>query len=125
MEVTKSPQGKQPLTKSQCNKKLLAIKDAMDLLEGKWKIHILAVLCDSPMRYSDILREVDGISGKMLSRQLKEMELNKLVTRNVINTQPLVVEYQLTDYGLSFRDVLAQLALWGERHREHILKNQE
>lgn len=125
MQVTNSPQTEQRLSKSACHKTIMAVKDAMYLLEGKWKIHILTVLCFHPMRYTDILREVEGISGKMLSRQLKEMELNKLVKRIATNPQNTTVEYQLTEYGHSFKDVVKQLALWGQRHREHILAGDE
>ena len=61
----------------ECGKTIMAIHDVMDLLNGKWKVSIIACLCYEKMRYSDLLREIKGISGKMLSRDLKELETSK------------------------------------------------
>jgi DNA-binding HxlR family transcriptional regulator len=63
-------------SRTQCNQTIMAVHDAMDVLNGKWKISIVAALCFDKKRYSDLMREVHGISGKMLSRELKEMETN-------------------------------------------------
>ena len=82
--------------KNTCNQRLLAVQDAMDVLNGRWKIAIIASLCFNTLRFTDLLREVEGISGKMLSRELKNLEENQLVTRTVLNTQPITVEYELT-----------------------------
>lgn len=104
-----------------CKKTIMAVHDAMDILGGKWKISIVAALCFNPKRYSDILRDVNGISGKMLSRELKEMEMNKLITRTVLDTQPVTVEYALTEYGQKLKATIQQLAAWGLEHRKEIL----
>lgn len=99
----------------------MAVHDAMYMLSGKWKISIVSSLCFHPKRYSDILKDVQGISGKMLSRELKEMELNKLVKRTVLDTQPVTVQYQLTEYGQKLKPMIDCLALWGREHREMII----
>lgn len=104
-----------------CGKKIRAIHDAMDILNGKWKISIISCLCYEKMRYTDLLREVQGISGKMLSRDLKELEVNELVTRTVLDTQPITVEYALTEYGLTLKALTAAIADWGLKHRERII----
>src|SRR5690606_27977000 len=84
----------------ECKKQIMAVHDAMDLLGGKWKISIVAVLCyHNKRRFSDILNDVNGISNKMLSKELKDLEINKLVKRSVLDTQPITVEYTLTEYG--------------------------
>ena len=79
--------------------KLFESSDTMEILTGKWKVSIIACLCYQPMRYSELLKEVKGISGKMLSRELKDLEMNQLIERNVLNTAPVAVEYRITEYG--------------------------
>lgn len=65
-------------------KKIQAVHDTMDVLGGKWKISILSALCFGKKRYSELLRAVNGISGKVLSRELKDMEMNMLIRRTVL-----------------------------------------
>ncbi|HRB70946.1 helix-turn-helix domain-containing protein [Flavobacterium sp. WV_118_3] len=105
-----------------CNKAIMAVHDAMYVLGGKWKISIIASLLFGKKRYSDILKDVDGISGKMLSRELKEMEINQLIKRTVITTQPVSVMYELTPYGETVQPVITILAQWGIAHRDLITK---
>lgn len=105
----------------ECKKTIMAVHDAMDVLSGKWKISIIAALCYNPKRYSDILRDVKGISGKMLSRELKEMEMNQLVSRTVLDTQPVTVQYELTAYGQKLKSVIESLGAWGAEHRKTII----
>lgn len=105
----------------ECRKTILAIHDAMDVLNGKWTISIVTSLSFGKKRYSEILREVQGISGKMLSRELKDMEMNELVKRTVLATQPITVEYELTEYGHKLRTVIDHLAIWGIEHRTRIM----
>ena len=109
-------------TGHECKKSILAVHDAMYVLGGKWKISIVASLLFGPKRYSDILRDVAGISGKMLSRELKEMETNLLIKRTVVSTQPVTVSYKLTEYGESAKPVIDVLAKWGEVHRKCITR---
>jgi len=104
-----------------CGQTILAIHDVMDLLNGKWKVSIIACLCFEKMRYSDLLREVRGISGKMLSRELKELEMNQLITRTVLNTQPVTVEYEITEYGSTLKNLTSTIAEWGITHRKRIM----
>jgi DNA-binding HxlR family transcriptional regulator len=106
----------------ECKKAILAVHDAMDVLSGKWKIYIIAALCFNKKRYSDLLRDIRGISGKMLSRELKELETHRLVKRTVMDTQPITVSYELTEYGLKLKEVINQLAVWGMEHRKMIIE---
>lgn len=103
-----------------CNQKIMAIDDAMYVLGGKWKIHIIGALCFGKLRYSDLLDNIKNISGKMLSRELKDMEMNLLIFRKVQNTRPITVEYELTEYGKTLIPVIDKLADWGLTHRETI-----
>jgi DNA-binding HxlR family transcriptional regulator len=108
-------------SRKECTNTVIAIHDVMDILNGKWKVSIIACLCYQKMRYSDILREVKGISGKMLSRDLKELETNLLITRTVLNTQPITVEYEITEYGSTLKNVINVIAAWGFEHRKKIM----
>lgn len=105
----------------ECNYKILAIHDTMDLLNGKWKVSIIACLCFKTMRYSELLRNISGISGKMLSRDLKELEMNHLISRNVLNTKPITVEYEITEYGATLKDLTNVISQWGLNHRNKII----
>ena len=106
----------------ECKRNIMAVNDAMYVLSGKWKIQIIASMCfNAERRFSDILHDVKGISNKMLSKELKEMEVNKLVTRTVFDTQPPTVKYKLSDYGKSLQDIIQMLSEWGMKHRKMIL----
>ena len=106
----------------ECNTQIMAVHDAMDVLSGKWKISIIAVLCyHSWRRFSEILNEVNGISNKMLSKELKELEMDQLVKRTVLDTQPVGVEYTLTEYGKELNVMIGNLSDWGIKHRKKIL----
>lgn len=102
-------------------KQIMAVHDAMDVLNGKWKIAIISSICyHNQRRFSDILTDIDGISNKMLSQELKALEMNKLVTRIVLDTQPVSVLYQLTEYGKTLQIIIDSLADWGTEHRRVI-----
>lgn len=107
--------------KKDCSQKILAISDTMEILNGKWKMSIIACLCYRPMRYSELLKEVKGISGKVLSRELKDLEMNDLILRTVLNTAPVGVEYQITEYGESLKQLTNTIADWGLTHRNRII----
>jgi len=99
-----------------------AVQDSMDVLNGKWKISIISSICYyNKRRFSDILGDIEGISNKMLSKELKELELNKLVKRTVLDTQPVTVQYELTAHGKTLQTIINNLTEWGIRHRKEII----
>jgi DNA-binding HxlR family transcriptional regulator len=102
-------------------KEIMAVHDAMDVLNGKWKISIISSICYyNERRFSDILNDVNGISNKMLSKELKELEVNKLIKRTVLDTQPVTVKYNLTEYGKTLQTIINNLSDWGIEHRKVI-----
>jgi DNA-binding HxlR family transcriptional regulator len=104
-------------------KEMRAVQDSMDVLNGKWKIAILSSICYyNKRRFSDILNDVDGISNRMLSKELKELEINMLIQRSVLDTQPITVQYQLTEHGLTLRTIINNLTDWGIAHRKKIIE---
>ncbi len=107
-----------------CKVRITAIKDTMEILSGKWKFHILGTLIGGgKMRFMDLLREVDGIGSKMLSKELQDMEMNKLINRTVINTKPVTVEYEITEYGQTLERIIDEIANWGITYRNSLYKN--
>lgn len=108
-------------TTTNCKKQINAISDAMEILSGKWKFHILGTLMQSDkMRFMDLKREVDGIGAKMLSKELQDMEMNHLVSRTVLATIPITVEYKLTGYGKTLEPIIKEIANWGVQYRKSI-----
>jgi DNA-binding HxlR family transcriptional regulator len=105
-----------------CNSVLGAIGDALYVIGGKWKLRVIAALREDNKRFNEIQRTVEGISARVLSAELKELELNGFVKRIVHTQTPVVVEYQLTGYADTLSDVLQSLAAWGNMHRDKLRK---
>ena len=97
-----------------------AIRDAMETLNGSWKLSILLALKGGAKRFRQIAREVEGISDKMLSKELKDLETNLLVKRTVYDTFPLTVEYEITEHADTLQEVMFALTKWGKLHRKKI-----
>jgi len=111
----------QKLDAAVCSRRLLAIRDTMELLSGKWKIQIIGVLMEHDrLRFMDLLREVDGIAAKMLSKELQDLEVNELVKRTVCNTKPITVSYEITAYGRTLENIISEIAEWGWEHRKKL-----
>ena len=105
-----------------CRFRTNAVKDSMELLTGKWKIHILGTLLyGGKMRFMDLQREIAGIGSKMLSKELQDLEMNQLITRTVLNTKPITVEYDLTSFGRTLEPIIDAIAQWGIDYRETVL----
>ncbi len=112
---------KEYLSTPRCEKMLNGIEDALYVLGGKWKLRIIVGLLDGDKRFNELQRTVNGISAKVLSDELKKLELNGFIRRQVYaDTRPVVVEYGLTDYALTLKELLQLLSEWGEMHKERI-----
>lgn len=109
------------LPANDCSKAMLSIKDALQAVDGRWKLLILYSLCSGPKRFKEISREVNGITDKTLSKELKDLHANKLINREVHDTFPPTVEYTMTPHGLSLKKVLYELWTWGLAHRKEVI----
>ena len=107
---------------SECASSILPVRDALDILNGKWKLPIIIALSFGNKRFSQIAREIPGITDKMLSKELRDLEQNELVKRTVYDTVPVTVEYAMTPYGKSLHRVISELRKWGVQHRKRIMK---
>ena len=111
------------LSTEACGKALLPVKDALDILSGKWKLQIILSLTFGKKRFKQIQREIPGLTPKMLSKELKELEINDLAVRHVYDTVPVSVEYELTPYGRTLKPLIGELHKWGEKHRKRVIAN--
>lgn len=109
------------ISEQECSKRLLPVKDALDILSGKWKLQIILSLTFGKKRFKQIQREIPGLTPKMLSKELKELEINELASRRVYDTQPVTVEYELTPYGRTLKPLIGELHKWGSTHRKRII----
>ena len=98
-----------------------ALQDTIYVIGGKWKLPIINSLCNGNRRFRDIERSIPGITTRMLSRELKEMEANKLVKRTVTPNTPVMVEYTVTSYCRSFGDIILEMIKWGKQHRKKVM----
>lgn len=103
----------------------IGVEATMDVIGGKWKPIILCNLRHGPLRTSELKKQISGISQKMLTQQLRELEQANIITRKVFNQVPPKVEYSLSDYGNTLGVVLDNLCSWGEMHVDVLQKKGE
>jgi DNA-binding HxlR family transcriptional regulator len=96
------------------------VEAAIDVIGGKWKALILWWLQQRTWRFAELRRQMPGITEKMLTQQLRELEADGIVARQVYATVPPKVEYSLTEYGLSLKRALRAICDWGRHHMERI-----
>lgn len=111
------------LSSSECTSALSAVGDALYVIGGKWKLRIIIGLSEGNKRFNELQRTVPGISARVLSNELKSLELNGFVRRKVYADQsPVVVEYERTDYADSLQHVVGALHDWGVTHRQKLMQ---
>jgi DNA-binding HxlR family transcriptional regulator len=110
------------LGESECTQSLAAVGDALYVIGGKWKLRIIIALREGHKRFNELQRTVEGISARVLSNELKELEMNGFVKRNVYTDPAILVEYEITEYSQSLNGVLDALREWGTKHRDKIRK---
>ncbi|MCL4640809.1 MULTISPECIES: winged helix-turn-helix transcriptional regulator [Olivibacter] len=98
---------------------------SLSIIGGRWKPAILCRLAYGKMRYSDLKNSIDGISERMLVAQLRELEKDYIVKRNVYAVVPPRVEYELTDLGLTMRPMLQAMSDWGNMHRKTTVRKKD
>lgn len=101
---------------------LRALQDTLYFIGGKWRVPVINSLCNGHRRFREIERSIPGITTRMLSRELKDMEMNKLVLRKVYAETPVLVEYEPTAYCRTFGNIIQEMINWGRKHRKKILK---
>ena len=91
-----------------------SIEKGMRIIGGKWTGSIIYHLKDEPVRFNDLSRMLGGASKKMIDQRLKELESRGMVIRKLVSDRPVVVTYELSDFGRSALQILEQLRVWSE-----------
>jgi DNA-binding HxlR family transcriptional regulator len=103
-----------------CKSTHRAVNDTLEVIGGKWKLVILAVLLERTYRFKELSREI-SISPRILSKELRELEQHQLVTRTVCDTRPITVEYAATPYSRTLHGVVMAMREWGLTHHQTIV----
>ena len=104
----------------ECHKVLMAVSDALYAIGGKWKLMIIIAMARGNKRFTEIQRQVIGISARVLSSELKELEMNGFIVKKVENGYPVTIEYELLPYSHTLEEVVGAMTKWGMQHREKI-----
>lgn len=101
----------------ECREMILPVRDALDVISGKWKISILIAITLGNRRFMELQNAIPNITPRMLSKELKELEMNLLVERKVYDSIPVTIEYERTEHSKSLDPLIEELRKWGEHHR--------
>lgn len=104
----------------ECNRVLSAVSDALYAIGGKWKLMIIIAMARGNNRFTELQRQVKGISARVLSSELKELEMNGFIVKKVSVGYPVVIEYELLPYSHTLEEVVGAMTRWGMQHREKI-----
>ena len=99
---------------------MLSVRDALDVISGKWKLMIMISISSGNFRFREIERSIPKITSKVLAKELKDLEEHHLIKRTVYDNIPVVIEYTITAYAKTLRPVVKELSDWGAKHRKKI-----
>lgn len=97
-----------------------SVETTLKVVGGKWKPVILCHLTEGIKRFSELKRDMPDITQKMLTQQLRELEDDGIIDRKVYTQVPPKVEYSLTEYGATIKEVLDVMSVWGLKHQQKI-----
>lgn len=106
------------------NQKQIQLRDVQDVIEvigGRWRGAILASLCDKEKRFNELKRDLGTITPHTLAKELKYLEMNKLLRREVDAKNSVAVIYSLTKHGKSLEPLIEHIVVWGQTHRNVII----
>jgi DNA-binding HxlR family transcriptional regulator len=107
--------------KGDCQSMMLAVRDTLDVISGKWKLLIIISINNGNKRFREIERSIPKITSKVLAKELKDLEEHKLIKRTVYDDSPVLVEYTVTDYVKSLENLILEMYKWGVGHRKKII----
>lgn len=102
--------------------KIRFVQDTYYVIGGKWKLPIIISIYHGNKRFNEMLSSIPGITNRVLSKELRHLEANELISRKVYDDYSARIEYTLTAYCHSVTEVLQAMEKWGEQHRERIKK---
>lgn len=104
----------------ECLSSLVPVKDTLDAIGGKWKILILISVWEGNKYFREIERSIPKLSTKVLAKELKELEANKLIARAIVDGFPVRIEYTITEHAKTLQKVIEALQEWGVNHRREV-----
>lgn len=95
-------------------------RDLLDQVLDKWSLEILEILCEQPLRFNGLRRAIPGVTQKSLSATLRRLERNGIVTRVVLSTRPVAVEYRISPLGKTLREPVEALIIWAAENADEV-----
>ncbi|RNI22591.1 winged helix-turn-helix transcriptional regulator [Rufibacter latericius] len=105
---------------SDCLSTVMPVRDALEVINGKWKLSIIISIGAGNERFTDIQESIPGITPKVLAKELKELEQHELIKRVIIEDYPIKITYKLQDYADTLTPIIYALKDWGLNHRRRI-----
>lgn len=99
------------------------VQDALYVLGGKWKLEVICSIAQGNSRFSEIQKSLPGITTRMLSKVLKELEANHIIERKIQDDFPPVVIYMFTGYSRALAPIIDNLVEWAAAHRKEVFRN--
>jgi DNA-binding HxlR family transcriptional regulator len=109
---------------SSCLDTVKPVRDALDVINGKWKLPIIISIGVGNERFTDIQESIPGITPKVLAKELKELEQHKLIKRIITEDYPVKITYKPEPYADTLTPIIYALKDWGLNHREKIFNKQ-
>lgn len=109
------------ITPADCKESLFAVRDALDVLNGKWKLQIVISINGGNHRFTQIEKSIPDLSSKVLANELKDLEEHQLIERVVHDSTPVLIEYKLLPHAESLKEVINALEKWGLKHRNVVM----
>ena len=101
------------------------VQDVLDIIGGRWRGAILASLCSKPKRFNELKRDLGSITPRTLTKELKYLEMSKLVNRETGETNAISVMYSLTPHGHSLDPLIGQIVTWARKHRKIVIEQND
>ena len=105
-----------------CMSVLIPVRDTLDIIGGKWKLQIIISIWEGNKYFREIERSIPKLSTKVLAKELKDLEINKLIKRTIIEDYPVRIEYSVTEHTATLKSVIEALRDWGIKHRKEIFE---
>nr|WP_295891808.1 helix-turn-helix domain-containing protein [uncultured Devosia sp.] len=109
-----------PRTHAECTRVAVPMIEVLAAMSGRWSLYVIMALMQGPMRFSELRRHLQGISQKMLTQTLRELEADGIVHRTVTPIIPPRVDYELTDMGRELQEPLAAINAWTRRNADRV-----
>jgi DNA-binding HxlR family transcriptional regulator len=114
-----------PVSHEECARAILPVHEVLAQVSGKWTILVVRILSGGSKRFSELKRQIDGISQKMLTATLRDLEKDGFVSRKVTPSIPPRVDYELTDMGRELQEPLRVIGEWAHANRERVVEARE